>query len=236
VVVGEGEISWPSLIRDLEAGRLQQIYAPRGREFDLAEAPLPRYDLLDPARYNRLTVQTQRGCPWRCEFCASSIMLTRRYKLKPIQKVIAEIRAIKQIWPHPFVEFADDNTFVDKAHGKQMMRALADEGVRWFTETDISVAEDPELLDLMREAGCAEVLIGLESPTAPGLDGLELRRNWKRARLDQYRAAIERIQSRGIAVNGCFVLGLDGDTTEVFEAIWDFTREVDRLGSPDRGA
>jgi radical SAM superfamily enzyme YgiQ (UPF0313 family) len=225
VVAGEGELSWPALVRDLEAGRLRRCYDPAGREFDLAEAPLPRYDLLNPEKYNRLTVQTQRGCPWRCEFCAASIMLTRQYKLKPIAKVIDEIRAIKQIWPHPFVEFADDNTFVNKEHGKQLMRALASEGVRWFTETDISVADDPELLDLMREAGCAEVLIGLESPTAAGLGGVELRRDWKRTRLDRYRASIERIQSRGIAVNGCFVLGLDGDTPEVFEAVWDFARQ-----------
>lgn len=224
VVVGEGEVTWPTLVRDFEAGQMRRLYLPSGRDFDLADAPMPRFDLLDPSRYNRLTVQTQRGCPWRCEFCASSVMLTPRYKLKPVEKVIREIRAIKAIWPRPFVEFADDNTFVDKRHGKELMRALAPERIRWFTETDISVADDPELLDLMCEAGCAEVLIGLESPTAAGLDGIELRQNWKRSRLERYQAAIERIQGRGIAVNGCFVLGLDGDTPSVFDAVWDFVR------------
>jgi radical SAM superfamily enzyme YgiQ (UPF0313 family) len=74
----------------------------------------------------------------------------------------------------------------------------------------------------MREAGCAEVLIGLESPTAEGIDGVELRRNWKRQRFDRYRDAIERIQSHGVAVNGCFVLGLDGDGPEVFDAVAGF--------------
>ena len=66
--------------------------------------------------------------------------------------------------PHPFIEFADDNTFVDKTWGKELCRQLAPLGVHWFTETDISVADDPELLDLMRAAGCRQVLIGLESP------------------------------------------------------------------------
>jgi radical SAM superfamily enzyme YgiQ (UPF0313 family) len=225
VVVGEGELSWPGLLDDFEHGRLQPVYGPNGHEFDLAAAPLPRFDLLDPAKYNRLTVQTQRGCPWRCDFCASSITLTARYKVKPIARVIAEIRAIKKVWPRPFIEFADDNTFVNKRHAKELMRALADEEVRWFTETDVSVSEDPELLALMREAGCAEVLIGLESPTALGLEGVELRQNWKRNRLDDYKAAIDRIQSHGIAVNGCFVLGLDGDTPRVFDAIWNFVEE-----------
>ena len=73
VVVGEGEIGWPEVLRDLPAGRLRRVYAADGREFDLADAPMPRFDLLEIERYNRLTVQTQRGCPWHCEFCASSI-------------------------------------------------------------------------------------------------------------------------------------------------------------------
>ena len=112
-------------------------------------------------RYNRLTVQTQRGCPWRCQFCASSIMLTQRYKLKPIAKVIDEIHAIKKVWAEPFIEFADDNTFVNKRHSRELMRALAPERIRWFTETDVSVADDPELLKLIHDAGCAQVLICL---------------------------------------------------------------------------
>jgi radical SAM superfamily enzyme YgiQ (UPF0313 family) len=225
VVVGEGELSWPALLNDLESGRLKPVYDAGGRQFDLAEAPMPRFDLLDIDRYNRITVQTQRGCPWRCEFCASSIRLTPMYKLKPVAKVIDEVRAIKQLWPRPFIEFADDNTFVNKAHSRRLLRALAGEGVRWFTETDISVADDCELLCLMREAGCAQVLIGLESPIPEALEGVELRKNWKRGRQDRYKEAIARIQSHGIAVNGCLVLGLDGDTGRSFDAAWRFVEE-----------
>ncbi len=225
VVVGEGELSWPSVLADFEAGRMRGVYRSGGREFDLADAPMPRFDLLDPEKYNRLTVQTQRGCPWRCDFCASSITLTRRYKLKPVPKVIEEIRAIKKVWARPFVEFSDDNSFVNKRHSKELLRAVAGEDIRWFTETDISVADDPELLGLMRESGCAQVLIGLESPTPVGLEGLELNRNWKRGRFDRYREAVERIQSHGVVVTGCFVLGLDGHTPDVFEDVHRFVEE-----------
>lgn len=224
IVVGEGELGWPEAVADLERGHLRRIYAPNGREFDLADAPLPRYDLLEVEHYDRLTVQTQRGCPWRCEFCAASIRLTDRYKVKPVERVIAEIREIKRLWPAPFIEFADDNSFVDRRRAKQLLRALADEDVRWFTESDISIADDPELLELMHASGCAEVLIGLESPTVTGIDGVEQRRNWKRSRFDDYVDAIERIQGQGIAVNGCFVLGLDGDGPEVFAAVEAFVR------------
>jgi radical SAM superfamily enzyme YgiQ (UPF0313 family) len=224
VVIGEGEIGWPMLLADLEAGRLKKRYATDGRSFSLADGPMPRFDLLDMDRYNRITVQTQRGCPWRCEFCAASIRLTPLYKMKPVDRVIAEIREIKRLWPKPFIEFADDNSFVHRRHSKQLLREVAAEDIRWFTESDVSIADDPELLALMREAGCAEVLIGLESPRAGGLDGVELRRNWKHGRVGRYLEAIERIQSHGIAVNGCFVLGLDGDGPEIFDAVYDFVQ------------
>ena len=225
VVVGEGEIGWPEVLRDLPAGRLRRLYAAEGREFDLDDAPMPRFDLLDIERYNRLTVQTQRGCPWRCEFCASSITLTPHYKVKPVERVVAEIREIKRLWPHPFIEFADDNSFANRRHSKELLRALAPERIHWFSECDISIADDPELLELMRASGCRELLIGLESPTPAGIDGVEQRRNWKRTRFADYRDDIARIQAHGIAVNGCFVLGLDGDGPEVFDAVEAFVRE-----------
>ena len=136
---------------------------------------MPRFDLLDPEKYNRLTVQTSRGCPHHCEFCASSILLTPRYKVKPVEKVIAEIREIKKIWAKPFIEFADDNSFVHREHYKKLLRELAKEKVRWFTEADVRVAEDDELLGLMRDSGCQQVLIGLESPRRTSLDGVELK-------------------------------------------------------------
>jgi len=226
VVVGEGESSWPRVVEDMEKGRLGGVYSAGGVEFDFAEGPIPRYDLLDPERYNRLTVQTQRGCPWRCEFCASSILLTSRYKQKPVAKVVAEIEAIKQIWPEPFIELADDNTFVNKHHGRELAEAIGQFGLRWFTETDISVAEDSVLLRLLKESGCRELLIGLESPTEEGLEGIELKRNWKRRQIEKYRRAVETIQAHGIAVNTCFVLALDGDGLGVFEAIERFVEET----------
>jgi radical SAM superfamily enzyme YgiQ (UPF0313 family) len=225
VVVGEGEMVWRELLDDFSNKTLMPFYHARERgEFDLADAPMPRFDLLDPAKYNRITVQTSRGCPHKCSFCASSILLTPRYKIKPVERVIAEIHEIKKIWDKPFIEFADDNSFVRKDHYKDLMRALARENLRWFTETDISVADDPELLSMMRDAGCQQVLVGLESPRAASLEDLESASNWKARRRGRYLEAIERIQSAGITVNGCFILGLDGDTPEVFDDVLSFVR------------
>lgn len=220
IVVGEAEPVWPQLLADLEHGRLRPRYGTT-EPFDLAQAPMPRFELLDVSRYNRLTVQTARGCPWNCEFCAASIRLNPRFRTKPVPKILAELHRIRALWPAPFIEFADDNTFADKRHGHALMDALAGEQLRWFTETDISVADDDALLRKMRRAGCAQILVGLEDPGA-GTEGLELKLNWKARQHSRYLDAIRRIQDHGITVNGCLVLGLDSHTPASFERVWDF--------------
>lgn len=223
IVMGEAEPTWPAVVADATAGHLRPRYRAE-QPFDLADAPLPRFDLLDPARYNRLTIQTSRGCPWNCEFCAASIRLQPKFRTKPVAKVMAELAAIRQIWPKPFIEFADDNTFADRRHGHALVDAFIGQGVRWFTETDISLAQDESLLRKLALAGCAQVLIGLEDPGA-ATDGLELKANWKARQRTHYLDSIRRIQDHGVTVNGCFILGLDSQTEQSFDAIWSFIQE-----------
>jgi radical SAM superfamily enzyme YgiQ (UPF0313 family) len=225
IVIGEAEPVWGRVIHDLEQGRLQERYDARGQVYDLAESPMPRFDLLDPDRYNRITIQTQRGCPFNCEFCAASIRLRPGYRTKPVSRILAEIDEIRKVWDQPFIEFADDNTFASKKHGHALVDGLMDQGLKWFTESDISVARDPELLRKMKESGCAQVLVGLETPQARGLHGVETQCDWKFRQLDTYKRAIENIQNAGITVNGCFVLGLDGTDASSFDAVYDFARE-----------
>lgn len=226
VLIGEGESLWPQMMADLQKNQLKRIYDARPLNFDFLQTPMPRFELLDIEQYNRITIQTQRGCPYNCDFCGASIRLNPRYKTKPVDRVIAELHRIKESWAHPFIEFADDNTFADKKRGRELARAFIPEGVRWFTETDISIAQDPELLKIMKDAGCAQILVGLESPSAAGLEGLEHKANWKRRQLDKTRRAIATIQDSGITLNGCFVLGLDGTDNSSFDEVFDFVKET----------
>ncbi|KAF0246781.1 MAG: radical SAM [Planctomycetota bacterium] len=224
VAVGEGEDLWPRIVEDAARGTLKRFYiedAPG--TYDLARSPLPRFDLLDMSRYNRITVQTSRGCPHDCEFCAAS-KLFGRYRRKPVDLVLRDVDAVRARWERPMLEFADDNTFADPQWGTALLRGLAGRGVRWFTETDSSLGRHPELLDLLAPAGCRQLLIGFESPRAASLKGLDAQ-NWKLRQLDGYRRDIEAIQSRGVSVNGTFIVGLDADTPDVFEEIERFVRE-----------
>jgi radical SAM superfamily enzyme YgiQ (UPF0313 family) len=226
VVIGEGESVWLDLLADAEHRALKPVYRADGH-FSLDHAPMPAYHLLDIDKYNRLIVQVTRGCPFRCEFCASSVLLTSLYKQKPVTKVLAEIDRIRQIWHRPFIEFADDNAFVNHRYWKELLTALKTRKVRWFAETDLSVHEDDELLDLMRQSGCAEVLIGFESPGEWGLRGMELKTDWKQKRWRESKQAIARIQAHGIRVNACFILGLDGQGPDIFERVLEFVDETE---------
>lgn len=225
IVVDGAEGAWPELVADFRAGEMKKRYRGlRKGVFAPGNYAFPRFDLLKGRAYNRVTVQTSRGCPINCEFCAASIRITSSFQQKPVDQVIEELRAVTEVVEIPFVEFADDNTFVNKKWGKALLREMEPLGLRWFTETDISVAEDTELLDLMARAGCRQILIGLESPNATGLQGLDPH-DWKARRFDNYLSAISRVQAAGISVNGTFVVGLDTHTPAVFAELRDFIQD-----------
>jgi len=227
VVIGEGENVW--LVVVVAAVRWAEPAIFKATDYepvDVARLPVPRYDILGGRAYNRYTVQATRGCPWRCEFCASTVMLQAPYRRRPVDQVVRDIAFIEELHPEAFIEFADDNTFVDKPWGRALCRALIPLKVKWFTETDISVADDAELLDLMHQAGCRQVLIGLENPSAGPLAGLEQRADRKARWAPHYAEAVRSIQGHGVTVNTCFILGLDGCTTDVFDEILRFVEEV----------
>ena len=227
VIVGEGESFWPEVVEDVSKGNLKPVYQDAKRSFNLSQSPMPRFELLDRDRYNRITLQTSRGCPLKCEFCAGSILLTSKYKQKPASRVLAELDRIRELWDRPFIEFADDNSFSNRRYWQELLPQLAKRRLRWFAETDISICQDSQLLTAMRRAGCVEVLIGLESPDREGLKGVELKSDWKFRHFDDCLQGVKNIQQHGIAVNGCFVVGLDHQRDDIFERIEMTAKEME---------
>jgi radical SAM superfamily enzyme YgiQ (UPF0313 family) len=224
IVVGGAEGAWPKLVQDAAAGRMRARYQGATRDvFTPALYRMPRFDLLAGRPYNRITIQTTRGCPRACEFCAASLRINQRYEQKPVDRVIAELHEARKHFPHPFVELADDNTFLNRAWSKQLLRALQRENIHYFTETDASVVDDLELCDLLAASGCRQVLIGFESPRADDLAGMDPA-NWKRRQVPHIERIVDVLQSRGVSVNGCFILGLDNQTEDVFPELLDLVR------------
>jgi radical SAM superfamily enzyme YgiQ (UPF0313 family) len=207
VVVGGAEGVWPQVVQDAAAGQLQPIYHGATNQ------------VFSPKLYTRPRFELLAGC----EFCAASLLITDRFNQKPVGLVIDEIREAKRWFKQPFFELADDNTFLNKAWSRDFLRELRREDIRWFTETDVSIANDLELCDLLAESGCRQVLIGFESPVAADITGIDPA-DWKARHAPRYRRVIDTLQSRGVSVNGCFILGLDTHTPEVFPQVLEFVR------------
>lgn len=215
VVLGEAEYLWPALIEDFSQGRLKPCYRSEV-EVDLADSPVPRYDLLQPKNYSVIWVQATRGCPRDCEFCVSSKVYGPRYRYKAVGQLVQEIRFIQKHLGGVRIGFADDNLFVNEGFSEELLKAVAPLGIRWAGQSDIAVAEKPHLLELLRKSGCTFLFIGLESLQKANLSQIN-RNGWKLSRLGRYAEFVKEIQSHGIGVMGAFIYGFDEDTVAVFE-------------------
>jgi len=215
VAVGDGEAVWPAILRDAQRGALMPRYCANGT-FDLADSPVPRYDLLGAGRRDRLTLQTQRGCPFACEFCAASRLLGR-FREKPLANIERELAALNAQMGSPIVELADDNTFAGRRDAVPLLELFAGSGIRYFTEVDWRIGERPEIVARLADSGCVQVLIGFESLTFryPGMGA-------KQAAFERMINAAEAIQASGVAVIGCFIVGGDGETHQSIDRLAEF--------------
>ncbi len=225
VFVGEGEALWSDFIRDFHDGNLQKIYidANKGR-YDLKLSPIPRYDLLKNYQYPLITIQTTRGCPHDCCFCAASKIFGASYRRKSNKQILQEINEISKLYPGTLILFADDNAFVNRRETKKLLKAMMGMNLRWIAQTDISIATDKELLELMVMAGCQWIVIGFESVSENSLHDLDAK-NWKLGQINKYKESIKIIQDYGIGVYGTFIVGLDNDEIDIFEATSNFILE-----------
>ncbi len=219
VVVGDGEPVWPAILSDAEGGELAPLY--RGESpFNLADSPLPRFDLLGDSVRPRYTLQTQRGCPLACDFCAASRLLGS-FREKPLERITSELQAIQARSPHPVIELADDNTFAGSRSAGAFFETFANAGVRYFTEADWRIGERPEILEGLADSGCVQVLIGIEA-----LEHRFRGMGSKRAELSRVIDAVEAVQATGVAVIACFVVGGEGETAESMDRLGAFLEQA----------
>jgi radical SAM superfamily enzyme YgiQ (UPF0313 family) len=175
----------------------------------------PRFDLLGFAP-PRFTLQTQRGCPLACEFCAASRLLGR-FQEKPIDQLAREFQALRAIDSRPLLELADDNTFAGERDPGALLEVLERAHAKWFTESDWRIGERPDILTRLARAGCVQILVGIESLVFryPG-EGAK----W--TNLERIMNAVRAIQDAGVVVNGCFIVGAESETRESLERLVQF--------------
>src|SRR5688572_1068768 len=208
VVIGYAEDTWPQLLRDFAAGELAPRYQ-QSPDLDLGGRPFPRRDLL-PSRHflTNNVFEATRGCVHSCDFCVVPTAWGRRPLQKPVAEVIADIRqhgARKLI-------FIDLNLVAHRGYALELFAALIPLRVQWYGLATVLLADDPELLELCSRSGCRGLLMGLES-----ISPANLRQNHKSFNSPQnYGRVVERLHAHGIALQGCFVFGLDDDEPDIF--------------------
>lgn len=223
IIIGEAENIWKQILKDFEAGRLQQIY--KGSSASLDEVPFPRRDLFSK-KYRIQIVQASRGCPFSCEFCSVSKFANGEYKRRPVSRVIDEISMLKD---KRFV-FADDNLLgygkSDEEYLINLFKDLKQLNKMWGSQTSLNISDNDKILKYAAESGAAGFFIGLESINEDTLKrmgkGINLTRGIK-----NYKRLIKKIHDYGISITGGFVFGNDEDEKSTFRKIVDFVRDID---------
>ena len=222
LVVGELEAIARRLFADLDRGQWEAEYV--AERADLADSPLPRWDLYPNERALIGCVQTSRGCPFDCEFCDVIAYLGRHQRHKPVERVLAELDALYDLG-YRSVFLADDNFTVYRRRAREVLAALAawnrsrpDGPVFFSTQVSIDAARDPELVEACAQAGIDWVFIGLETPNEESLRECRKPQN---VGVDLL-ARVDVFLRHGIAVTGGMIVGFDHDGPDIFRRQYDF--------------
>jgi radical SAM superfamily enzyme YgiQ (UPF0313 family) len=218
VVVGEAEGVWPRLLEDAAAGRLRSRYMA-DKLSDLKGLPSPRYDLIDLRRYKipNLPAQTTRGCPYACSYCEVTQVYGAKFRYRPPEEVVEEVKTLMRLGKRRFVYFVDDIFNAHRKHAFAVMEGLKKLKVHWTCLCTANVGDDGEMLDLMRASGCLHINIGMESVDPESLRSV----NKKQNHADRYKEQFAAIRKRGIEFSLNVMFGLDGDTKATFDATVD---------------
>jgi radical SAM superfamily enzyme YgiQ (UPF0313 family) len=238
VIRGEGEETLVELLDHLENDRPldsikglsfinnsnEAVHNP-DRELlgDLSSAPIPDFNLVYKWEKSKVVpVSTSRGCPFGCRFCSVIPMFGRKYRFKPIERVLEEIRAVQGKKRHFF--FIDDNFTANRQRTKDLLRAMIDKNIKieWSAQVRTDVAKDTELLRLMKKAGCFAVYIGFESINPKTLSLYN-----KSQGIKDIEDSIGAVKSHSINIHGMFVLGSDTDDIATIKKTAKFAKKLD---------
>ena len=218
VVIGEAELVWEKLLADFQRGELKQKYKA-DHLCDMKNMAIPRRELLDRSMYSGFyTLQATRGCPFNCDYCAVTAFFGHEFRVRPVDEVIEEIKGFDK---REFF-FMDDNIVGRPKYAKELFRKLIPLKVTWGSQAAITMAKDPELLELYAKSGGKYAFIGFESLSQKNLENMH--KGWNSAK--DYKEAIRKIHGAGINIVGSFVFGLDEDDTSVFKTTFDFLMET----------
>ena len=221
--MNEAELTLPPFLNDLARGNPERVYSS-DKFADMAQTPLPKWELLDLKRYASMSIQFSRGCPFRCDFCNVTSLLGHRVREKTSGQIIGELDGLYRLGWRGNVFFVDDNFIGKKTFLKEdLLPALIEwrkdkKSVFFYTEASIDLADDKMLMSLMVEAGFNKVFVGIETPDEESLTECSKHQNRNRSLVDD----VKRMQRMGLEVLAGFIVGFDNDRPSVFQNQMEF--------------
>lgn len=230
-VLGEVENILSDFLRDFENGTAREIYRAAEKP-DIGQTPLPRYDLIDLESYGSMALQFSRGCPFDCEFCDITKLFGRIARTKTHGQMLAEFDLLYQLGWRGALFLVDDNFIGNKKAVLELLPHVAewqqekDYPFSLFTEASVNLARMGGLMEAMVDAGFSMTFLGIESPNPEALLKTKKKQNTSHGQVDYLFQAVRKIQNTGMEVMGGFILGLDGDGEDVFDAQIRFIQEA----------
>jgi radical SAM superfamily enzyme YgiQ (UPF0313 family) len=227
-VLGEVEDIIAQFIAAWDAGERSGSFTAEKFQVDVTKTPSPRFDLLKPSQYMHIGVQYSRGCPFTCEFCDIIELYGRVPRAKTPQQMLAELQALYDLGYRGHVDFVDDNLIGNR----KSLRIFLPQLIAWqqahgypfefSTEASLNLADDRELLELMRKANFFAVFVGIESPDTETLVHTKKKQNTKR----NIAESVHKLYGAGMYVTAGFIVGFDTEKASIADAMVDLIEQA----------
>lgn len=208
VVIGEGEETWPRLLKDLEKGSLKPFYRAE-KLLEPEEIPPARHDI---GLFTPFTeaIQASRGCPTGCEFCAMQMVEGPRFRGRLVENVINEMKTLRA----KIIFFADASLTINPTYTKSLFKGMKEINANFECFGNMNVlTRDDELLKAASDAGVYKWYIGIESISQENINAAGKRTN----KVKEYAKAIKKVKAHGMSITGFFMFGFDNDTPDIFQ-------------------
>lgn len=202
----------------------RQVVLTTKERRDMADFPLPAYELIPLDRYFLGSIQFSSGCPYQCEFCDIPGLYGRNPRLKTPEQVTAELDKLLECGLTGSVYFVDDNFIGNRKAALDLLPHLVEWqkrngfALQFACEATLNIAKRPEILSLMRDAYFATVFCGIETPDPAALKAMSKQHNMMVPILE----GVQTLNSYGLEVVSGIILGLDTDTLDSGEGILEF--------------
>lgn len=227
-VLGEAEGVIDTFIAAWDAGTRAGVFEAAKFQVDVTKTPIPRFDLLKFDQYMYVGVQYSRGCPFTCEFCDIIELYGRVPRTKTNAQILAELDALHALGYRGHVDFVDDNLIGNKKAVKQFLPELKawlqERGnpFEFSTEASLNLADDDELMEMLRDANFFAVFVGIESPDTETLIQMKKKQNTRRS----IPESIHRIYEHGMFVTAGFIVGFDSEKGSVAEPMIELIEDA----------